>query len=276
MNISSKRRISKKTKAIVPVHYGGIGAEMDCILKVARAHKIAIVEDNAHGLFGSYDSKPLGSFGGLAALSFHETKNVSCGEGGALILNDASLLQGAEILRDKGTNREKFLKGEVDSYTWVDVGLSLSPSDFLAAFLLAQLESHQTIQKKRMDIWTKYAKELHSWSVLNHVQLPHVPSKCEPSYHMFFIVLPSGLERDRFIEHMKSKRISCVFHYQALNASPMGIKWGGRAGDCPVAERASKQLVRLPFFNELTDDLQQRVIDAVKAFSVGHRQKEAA
>ena len=258
--------ITRRTKAIVPVHYGGVACEMDTIMGVAQRHGVEVVEDNAHGLFASYRGKPLGTFGAMATQSFHETKNFSSGEGGALLINDPRYVERAEIVREKGTDRSKFLRGQVDKYTWVDIGSSYLPSDILAAFLLAQLEEREAIQGKRRQLWWRYKGELASWSETNGVRLPHVPENCEQSYHLFYLLLPTEKLRDDFIAYMAAKKMASVFHYVPLHLSPMGRKFGGEDGDCPVTEDISSRLVRLPFFTDMSTEEQARVIEAVEAF----------
>lgn len=263
-----ERLITPRTRAIVPVHYAGVGCEMDAIMAIAAQHDLAVVEDNAHGLFGKYRGRYLGTFGALATQSFHETKNFTCGEGGALLINDAQYIERAEIIREKGTNRSRFFRGQVDKYTWVDIGSSYLPSDLLAAFLYAQFEVHERIQGIRRRIWETYAAELRDWALRNGVQMPHVPEHCEQAYHMFYLLMPSLEVRQAFIAHLKAQGILAVFHYLPLHLSDMGRKFGGQAGDCPVTERISDQLVRLPFFNDLDESLQARVIEAVRSFEV--------
>ena len=258
--------ITLRTKAIVVVHYAGVGCEMDAIMHVAGWHGIPVVEDNAHGLFGSYKGKYLGTFGSLAAQSFHETKNFICGEGGALLINDSQYIDRAEILREKGTNRSRFFRGEVDKYTWVDIGSSYLPSDILAAFLYAQLEAREIIQSKRRRIWKYYEENLRDWAAARGVQIPTVPSQCEQPYHMFYLVLPSLQARQALITYLNTREISTVFHYLPLHLSPMGRQFGGKKGDCPVTEEVSDRLVRLPFFNDLTEADQARVVAALKDF----------
>lgn len=256
-------KVTPQTKTIVPVHYAGIGCEMDVIMDVAHHHNLAVVEDNAHGLFGKYKGKYLGTFGVMAAQSFHETKNISCGEGGALLINDPALIERAEIIREKGTNRSRFFRGQVDKYTWVDIGSSYLPSDILAAFLYAQLENRERIQAHRKNIWTLYFEGLKEWATTHEVQLPHVPAHCDQAYHMFYMLLPTLELRQGLIAHLRQRGILSVFHYLPLHLSEMGLHFGGRPGDCPVTERVSDQLVRLPFYNSLTSDDQQRVIEAI-------------
>ena len=261
------RAITLRTKAIVPVHYGGVGCEMDAIMAVAARHSVAVVEDNAHGLFGSYRGKALGTFGALATQSFHETKNVTSGEGGALLVNDERLIDRAEIVREKGTDRSRFLRGQVDKYTWVDYGSSQLPSDMLAAFLFAQLEERASIQAKRQRVWQTYATRLEGWAAKNGVGLPHVPAHREQPYHMFYLLQPSEALRDGLIAHLRERRILGVFHYLPLHVSPMGRRFGGKPGDCPVTEDVSARLLRLPFYTDLSSGDQERVIEAVESFS---------
>jgi dTDP-4-amino-4,6-dideoxygalactose transaminase len=258
--------ITEKTKAIVPVHYAGVGCEMDAIIPLATSREIKVVEDNAHGLFGRYRGKLLGTFGDLATQSFHETKNLHCGEGGALLINDPSYIERAEIIREKGTNRSRFFRGQVDKYTWVDIGSSYLPSDLLAAFLLAQLESSAEIQKKRERIWNRYLQGLAEWAATHDIRLPIIPEHCEQAYHMFHILLPSLSARQALIACLKERGILSVFHYLPLHLSEMGVRMGGRDGDCPVTEDISDRLLRLPFYNDLAENDQSRVIEAACSF----------
>lgn len=264
-----KSAITPRTRAIVPVHYAGVACEMDEILALAGQHQIAVLEDNAHGLFGKYKGKWLGTFGQMAAQSFHETKNfTSGGEGGALLLNDPSLVERAEIIREKGTNRSRFFRGEVDKYSWVDIGSSYLLSDLLAAFLYAQLELHEKIQSRRQQIWDVYAHELAGWARKQGVDLPFVPGYVNQAYHMFYILLPDLRTRQRFIQSLRDRGIYAVFHYLPLHLSEMGQRFGGCAGDCPVTESVSDRLVRLPFHNVLTDSQQELVLQAILDFQV--------
>jgi dTDP-4-amino-4,6-dideoxygalactose transaminase len=259
--------ITPRTRAIVPVHYAGVGCEMDSIMAIAKRHKIAVVEDNAHGLFGKYKGKYLGTFGALATQSFHETKNFTSGEGGALLINDPFLAERAEIVREKGTNRSRFFRGQVDKYTWVDIGSSYLPSDILAAFLFAQFEQREKIQTHRKNIWEMYHTALKDWAEKHGVQLPHIPEDREQAYHMFYMLLPNLDLRQKFIMFLRERGIYSVFHYLPLHLSDMGQSFGGNAGDCPVTERVSDQLVRLPYHNLLTNSDQEQVIDAILDFS---------
>jgi dTDP-4-amino-4,6-dideoxygalactose transaminase len=258
--------VTARTRAIVAMHYGGVGCEMDAILPLAEARGIPVVEDNAHGLLGYYRDRPLGSFGALAAQSFHETKNFSCGEGGALVLNDPRYLERAEILREKGTNRSRFFRGQVDKYTWVDLGSSYLPSDLLAAFLYAQLESRVKIQARRQRIWQYYDGHLRDWAVRQGVGLPAVPQHCRPAWHLYYLLLPSLAVRERLIAHLGRHEILSVFHYQPLHLSEMGRRFGGSPGQCPVTESVSDRLLRLPFYNDLTEADQARVVSAIQSF----------
>jgi dTDP-4-amino-4,6-dideoxygalactose transaminase len=258
--------ITERTRAVIPVHYAGIGCEMRSIMEISSQHGLVVIEDNAHGLLGRYHGKMLGTFGSLATQSFHETKNFTCGEGGAIVINDKRYIEEAEILREKGTNRSRFFRGQVDKYTWVGLGSSYLPSDILSAFLLAQLESRDQIQRQRQAIWTRYATELQDWAVKKNIHLPVIPDGCEPSYHLFYLLLPDLKSRQDFINHLKEHRILAVFHYQPLHLSTMGIQFGGKEGDCPVTETVADRLVRLPFYNGISDDEQSRVIDAIRSF----------
>lgn len=263
-----EERITEKTKAIVVFHYAGVECEMDSIMEIAVRHNIPVVEDNAHGLFAKYKDRNLGTFGCFATQSFHETKNFTCGEGGAIVINDPKYIKRAEIIREKGTDRSRFFRGEVDKYTWVDLGSSYLPSDILAAFLYAQLEAKDEIQEKRCRIWNYYNDNLANWAKENKVQLPFIPEHCEQSYHMFYIILPTLEDRQALIAHLKGKEILAVFHYLPLHLSKMGRKFGGKEGDCPVTEYISDRLLRLPFYNELSEEEQKRVVKAIKMFSI--------
>ena len=258
--------ITPVTKAIVPVHYAGVGCEMDSIMEIADRHNVAVVEDNAHGLFGKYKGKFLGTFGSMASQSFHETKNFSCGEGGALLINNPLLAERAEIIREKGTNRSRFFRGQVDKYTWVDIGSSYLPSDILAAFLYAQFEQREKIQNQRKNVWGMYHEALKGWAEKNDVQLPHIPDECQQAYHMFYMLLPDLDLRQKLIAYLRERGIYTVFHYLPLHLSDMGQGFGYHAGDYPVTENVSDQLIRLPFHNALAGSDQEQVIDAILDF----------
>lgn len=260
--------ITPKTKALAAMHYAGVGCEMDVILKIAEKHGLAVVEDNAHGLLGKYKGRFLGTIGTFGTQSFHETKNFICGEGGALIINDPKYIERAEIIRAKGTNRSQFFRGEIDKYTWVDIGSSYLPSDLLAAFLFAQLEERDQIQRQRKAIWDRYASNLGDWARTNDAQLPFIPAHCEQTYHIFYLVLPDLNSRTNLIKHLKRKGILSVFHYVPLHLSPMGQKFGYREGDLPNTEFISDRLLRLPFYNEMTEEEQIQIIEAITAFRV--------
>ena len=260
--------ITDRTKAIVPVHYAGIGCEMTAICDLAGKNGIMVIEDNAHGLLGKYKGRWLGTFGEMATLSFHETKNIACGEGGAILVNDEGLVERAEIIREKGTDRARFFRGQVDKYTWVDVGSSWLPSDLLAAFLWAQLEAAQLIQEARMKIWKRYDAELADWAKRHSVQTPFIPEECEPAWHLYYLLLPDLDARQRFIAYLEEQGIYAVFHYQPLHNTPVAKRLGDGKAHCPVTESAADRLVRLPFYNHMTNAEQERVIEAVRNFQV--------
>jgi len=258
-----ERLITPRTRAIVAVHYAGVGCEMDAILAIAKRHGITVIEDNAHGLFGRYRGQCLGTFGTFATQSFHETKNVVCGEGGALLINDPRYIERAEIIREKGTNRSRFFRGQIDKYSWVDVGSSYLPSDLLAAFLFGQLEAWEHIQSARRRLWNTYRAGLADWANTHEVHLPVIPPHCEQSYHMFYLIFPSLRRRQAMIESLKTRGILSVFHYLPLHLSEMGRRFGGNPGDCPVTEIISDRIVRLPFYNTLSEQDQAAVIAAI-------------
>ena len=256
-------RITPRTKAVIVVHYAGVACEMDQIQAICDKYRIALLEDNAHGLFGRYRNQNLGTFGVMATQSFHETKNIISGEGGALVIKDAAYIERAEIIREKGTNRSQFFRGQVDKYTWVDIGSSYLMSDISAAYLTAQLEQQATIQQRRHEIWASYAENLHDWAGANGVTLPYVPPHCEHPAHIFYMLLPTLSDRQKLIARLKQHGIMAVFHYQPLHLSPMGLQYGYKQGDCPVTEDIADRLVRLPLFYDLTPDQQGRVIDLI-------------
>jgi dTDP-4-amino-4,6-dideoxygalactose transaminase len=239
---------------------------MDVICEIAVRHGLSVVEDNAHGLFGKFRGRWLGTFGCLAAQSFHETKNITCGEGGALLLNDLRLIERAEVIREKGTDRSRYFRGQVDKYSWVDVGSSYVMSDVLAAFLYAQLEVWQNIQAQRQRIWRYYDQQLRDWAMEREMGCPVVPAHCEQSYHMYYLVMPSPAKRHALISFLKARGILGVFHYVPLHLSTMGRRMGGQPGSCPVSEQKSERLVRLPFYNSLSQNDQNQVIAAVRQF----------
>ena len=253
--------ISPRTKAIVVMHYAGVACEMNPILDLARARSIPVVEDNAHGLCGRYRGRWLGTLGALSTASFHETKNFSCGEGGALVLNDPRHVQRAEIIREKGTDRSRFFRGEVDKYTWVDIGSSYLMSELQSAFLLGQLESESRVQTRRREIWQEYHRELSAWASARDVRQPVVPEGCDPSWHLYFLIMPTLERRQQFIAHMQGRGVSCVFHYLPLHRSLMAERLGPTRS-LPVAEQAADRLVRLPMYNDMSNDDLTMVIDA--------------
>ena len=258
--------ITPRTRAIVLVHYAGVACQMDVIMDIAGRHQIPVIEDNAHGLLGKFKGKYLGTFGCMATLSFHETKNFTCGEGGALLINDPEFVDRAEIIREKGTNRSRFFRGQVDKYSWIDVGSSYLPSEILAAFLYAQFEARDLIQSRRRKIWECYYQHLKDWASEHGVQLPTVPVDCEQPYHMFYLLVSSLEERQAMISFLNDHGVNSVFHYLPLHVSRMGRQFGGNEGDCPVAESVSDRLLRLPFYNDLNEVDQERVLTTVRNF----------
>lgn len=258
--------IGDRTRAIVPTHYAGVACELDAICASAERVGAVVVEDNAHGLFARYRGRPLGTIGTFAVQSFHETKNVTCGEGGAVIVNDAKLVEAAEVVREKGTNRKRFFRGLVDKYTWVGLGSSYVLSDLLAAFLYAQLKARAEIQSRRERIWRRYEVALRPWAMEAGVSLPFVPEHCEQSFHMYYLLLPSSDARARLMTHLREQGILSVFHYVPLHLSEMGRAMGGRKGQCPVAEDVSERLVRLPFFTSLSELDQDKVLESLFSF----------
>jgi dTDP-4-amino-4,6-dideoxygalactose transaminase len=258
-----EKLITPRTRAIVAMHYAGVGCEMDALCALAAARGIRIVEDNAHGLFGRYRGRPLGTFGVFATQSFHETKNISCGEGGALLINDGAFRGRAEILREKGTDRSRFFRGEVDKYTWVDTGSNFLMSELQAAYLCAQLEHAAALQQQRQRIWQRYRSALTPWLASSGARAQTVPPHCEHPAHAFVLVMPSAAAQRRLIAHLRERGILAVFHYLPLNTSAMGRRCGGYDGQCPVAEDVSERLVRLPLYAALTEAEQDDVIEAL-------------
>lgn len=261
--------VSERTKAIIIVHYAGISCDMDAIMRISSQYGIPVIEDNAHGLGGSYRSQPLGSFGVYSTNSFHETKNVSCGEGGALIINSGGDHERAEIIREKGTNRSRFFRGQVDKYTWVDAGSSFLPSDFLAAVLRGALESFPSIQSRRESIYKSYESALGNWAAENGARMPHIPEEANCAWHMFYMILPDLATRSRFIQHMKDHWITCVFHYLPLHQSPFAETFipAESRTDCPHTVDLSDRLVRLPLFNSMSSEEVERVIEVSLKFA---------
>jgi dTDP-4-amino-4,6-dideoxygalactose transaminase len=263
-----ERAITPKTKAIVVVHYGGIGCEMNKVCEISKRYNIPLIEDNAHGLFGKYHGRPLGSFGNFATLSFHETKNISCGEGGALLINDPLMVERAEILREKGTNRSQFYRGNINKYSWVDIGSSWLPSDILAALLYSQLEVCDETQLHRRNIWNSYHIGLHDWAEKNRIRQPVLPQGCESAWHLYYLLMPSNEKRDALIKYLQSNEINAVFHYLPLHLSTYIRNSGLKQLTFPVTENASKCLIRLPLWRGLTDEELHKILNTLQQFSL--------
>jgi len=264
---STKSLINDRTKAICIVHYAGIGAEPDHFAEIAGRRGITLIEDNAHGLGATWKGRPLGTFGALSTLSFHETKNITCGEGGAIIINNPSLIERAEVLREKGTDRSRFLRGQVDKYTWVDNGSSWVMSDLLAGVLVGQLERFSEIQKARLKIWNVYHSVLGDWARRNGINQPFIPEHSQHSGHMYYLRFPDEMSRDSFITHMRDRDVLAPFHYQALSSSPFGRMIGDLHLEHKHTAAASDTIVRLPLFPSLTADELLQVLSAIRAFS---------
>jgi len=252
--------ITERTRVIVPVHYGGVSCEMDRIMDIAGRYNLLVVEDAAQGVNAFYKGRALGSIGHLGCYSFHETKNYICGEGGALCINDERFIERAEIVRDKGTNRQKFFRGEVDKYTWVDIGSSYVMAEILAAFLYGQLEQMDAIAARRFEIYQHYAMHLKPLEEEGFLRLPRISAGCQSNHHLFYVLTPDGPTRDALLAHLKSEGIHAVFHYVPLHTSPMGRTFGYKEGDLPVTESLAARLVRLPMYYELTQHDQERVV----------------
>lgn len=269
LNIDEKKieqAVTPSTKVIVPVHYAGNGCAMDAIMRIARQHRAYVVEDAAQGVNAKYKGRYLGTIGDLGAYSFHETKNFICGEGGAIVINNETFIERAEIVREKGTNRSKFFRGEVDKYTWVDIGSSYLPSDLLAAFLYAQLEHMDKICQRRREIFECYYEALSPLASDEMLRLPTISPECEGNSHMFYILLKDEATRDALMDHMKSNGILAIFHYVPLHLSAIGRSMGYQEGDLPVTESTSGRLLRLPFYYELKKEEQEYVISKIKSF----------
>lgn len=246
--------ISPRTKAIVPVHYAGVACEMDTIMTISRQHRLLVIEDAAQALGSRYKDKYLGNIGDLAAFSFHETKNIVSGEGGALVINNPEFVERAEIIREKGTNRSRFFRGEVDKYTWVDVGSSYLPGELVAAFLFAQLQHIDEINAKRMAVWKHYQSALHSLENDGFIRLPVIPDKCAHNAHMFYLLTRTHREQVALLATLKAKGINAVFHYIPLHASEAGRKFGRTGSSMSVTENLSDRIIRLPLYPALTED----------------------
>lgn len=258
--------VTSRTKAIIPVHYAGVACDMDPLLEVAHRYGLRVIEDAAQGIEATYKGRPLGGIGDLGALSFHETKNLISGEGGALVIQDNELLQRAEIIRDKGTNRASFFRGEVDKYTWVDLGSSFLPSELVAAFLYAQLEEANRVMSRRRAIFQSYRRALEDLEQRGWLRLPEIPEDCRHNGHMFYILLPTGEQRNGLLDYFKRVGINAVFHYIPLHESPMGLRVADLRGTLPVTEEMSRRLLRLPCYYGLTDEQQGRVISELRSW----------
>ena len=269
MNMDEKvieAAITKKTKAIVPVHYAGVGCEMDVIQQIAAAYNLLVIEDAAQAVTASYKGKQLGAIGDYGCFSFHETKNFSMGEGGAILVKNASYTEKAEIIREKGTNRSKFLRGQIDKYTWVDVGSSYLPSDLNAAYLWPQLDGSDEITADRMKTWNTYRKELQNLADDGKIELPFVPEYCQHNAHMFYIKTKNLQERTDFISYMKANDICTVFHYIPLHTAPAGNKYGRFSGNDIYTTKESERLVRLPLYYRMSKNDQEKVIQKIYDF----------
>ncbi len=258
--------ITEKTRAIVPVHYAGVSCEMDKIMELAKKYNLLVVEDAAQGVTATYKGQQLGTIGDFGCYSFHETKNYSMGEGGALLIKDGAYIEQAEIIREKGTNRSKFFRGQIDKYTWVDFGSSYLPSDMNAAYLWAQLESIDKIFSSRMDTWNAYYSALKPLAEEGHIELPFVPENCGHNAHMFYIKAKDLQERTELISFLKEREIQTVFHYIPLHSAPAGIKYGRFSGEDKFTTKESERLLRLPLYYGLTEDDRNKVIEGVKDF----------
>ncbi len=269
MNINAnliENAITSKTKAIVPVHYAGVGCDMDRIMRIAKEHKLFVVEDAAQGMMAKYKGRYLGTIGDFGSYSFHETKNYTMGEGGTININNSKYLERGEIIREKGTNRAKFFRGEIDKYSWVDIGSSYLPSEMNAAYLYAQLESADIINDKRIMIWEKYYNGLLDLKEKGYLELPYIPKECEHNAHMFYIKLKNLDERSRMIDYLREKGIYAVFHYVPLHSSQAGKKYGEFVGDDVYTTKESERLLRLPMFYDLKLEVCDYIIDCVEDF----------
>lgn len=265
--------VTSRTRAIIPVHYAGVACEMDHINAAAQKYGLCVIEDAAQGVNAFYNGRALGSLGHLGAYSFHETKNVTCGEGGALCINRPELIERAEIIRDKGTNRQEFLRGKVDRYTWIDVGSSYVPSEILCAFLYAQLEQIEAITDRRRTIYEFYSRHLKPLEAEGLLQLPKIPQACRSNYHTFYMLLLDRLTREGLLVYLRTQGIGAAFHYVPLHTSPMGYKFGYRQGDLPLTEDLSERLLRLPLYYDITEEEQGEVVRTVEQFLTLSRTK---
>jgi dTDP-4-amino-4,6-dideoxygalactose transaminase len=259
-----EQAITDRTRAIVPVHYGGVGCDMNTLLATAAAHGLVVIEDAAHALGASLDGKPLGAFGQLGALSFHETKNIICGEGGALVVNDPELVERAEIVHEKGTNRRAFFRGQVDKYSWVDVGSSFAASELAAAFLLAQLERADWLIDQRVAVWERYHTGFAELEAAGLLRRAVVPEGARHSAHLYYLLLPTEERRNHLIDELARERIQAVFHYVPLHSAPAGLRYGRTSGELPVTERVSSTLLRLPLWIGISDEQLDHVVSTVE------------
>lgn len=269
MNIDEKLiedAITDKTRAIVPVHYAGVGCEMDTIMDIAKRHNLVVVEDAAQGVNAFYKGRALGSIGDYGCFSFHETKNYSMGEGGAILINRPEQIEDAEIIREKGTDRSRFFRGQVDKYTWVNIGSSFLPSDINAAYLMAQLEMADEINENRLQSWTRYNEGLQDLALEGVIELPYIPEECTHNAHMFYIKTKDMEERKALISYLKERDIAAVFHYVPLHSAPAGLRFGRFHGEDRYTTKESERLLRLPMYYNLSESDQQKVIDAVHGF----------
>jgi dTDP-4-amino-4,6-dideoxygalactose transaminase len=269
MNIDEKKieqAVTDKTKAIMVMHYAGVSCDMDAIMDIARRHGLAVMEDAAQGMMSAYKGRALGTMGLLGSFSFHETKNYSMGEGGCLIINDDDYIERAEILREKGTDRSKFWRGQVDKYTWQDIGSSYLPSEINAAYLWSQLEVADEINAARIAIWERYAAELGALAAAGRIELPAVPADAAHNGHLFYIKCGDLADRTAFIDYMKANDVLCAFHYIPLHSSPAGMRFGRFAGRDEYTTAESERLVRLPVYYGLGEDQQAYIIEKVKAY----------
>lgn len=257
--------ITSKTKAIVAVHYAGVGCEMDTIMAISKRHGLLVIEDAAQGVFALYKGKTLGTIGHMGCYSFHETKNIISGEGGALLINDERFFERAEIIREKGTNRSQFFRGQTDKYTWIDVGSSYLPGEVIAAFLWAQLEEAENITTRRLQIWDRYHSELEQLETENTLARPFIPAHCQHNAHMYYVLLDSLETRTKVIDHLRESEIHSVFHYVPLHSSPAGKKYGRTHGEMLNTDSLSDRLLRLPMWLDLSETQQDRVIEAIQS-----------
>ncbi|MCL2843973.1 MAG: dTDP-4-amino-4,6-dideoxygalactose transaminase [Chitinivibrionia bacterium] len=264
-----EQAITSKTKAIIPVHYAGVSCEMDKILEIAKKYNLAVIEDAAQAVGSFYKDKPCGSIGDLGCFSFHETKNISCGEGGALLVNNENFIELAEIIREKGTNRSKFFRGQVDKYTWVELGSSYLPSDMLAAYLYPQLSKCEQINGKRIELWNNYHKNFEEFEKKGVINRPFIPANCKHNAHMYYLRFNDMDTRTKFINFMKQSGIMCVFHYVPLHSSPAGQKYGRVAGKMETTNNVGETLVRLPLFYGMDFETQNKVIEKANQFFRG-------